>query len=220
MKHLREKAGLRKKDFADKLGVTPAYVSKLERPFKKGDPLPSEEVVRKVAEIVGNNEREKREILINIYLERIKLTVPDEVSDYINDLLTTKKLGVLYSVDSMPEKFRSRLKKDIKELWGNAAKESEFYKRTGLNREIINNAIEGKHLLSKRQVAMLALALRQPLEEYLLLADYVPDVVADVIDEDLVALLIKAKDLNIPQDFINNALKSICDLLINCKKDT
>jgi len=173
----RKKLGLSKTEMARKLHVTYAYYIRLEQPFHIGRALPSVELLKKIARLVAQNDKELekkvfKELLQARYIQRY----PKEIQ------LELKELPAMEFTNSMPQAFIERLKEDIEYPSGLTR---AAYK-SGIPEEILKAVIEGKYVLNRDSVVVLARMLNQSVEEYLALAQYVPEKI-DITDRKLAA---------------------------------
>ena len=175
IREIREKAGLTRKEFAKKLGYTDAHIGLMEKPFSKTGKLPSEELLRKIASKFSHSEEERIAIERNLLLERARLIVAPEVSEYF--LRNSEREAAYVAREGMPLVFVERLKKDIE-----AVKDTEvFYSQLSIPEEAVEETLQGKYIFPRKLVIELAIALGQSIEEYLVLADYMPEEVKSLV---------------------------------------
>lgn len=208
---IREKLGLNQREFARKIKVTFAYVGQMERTPKKGEKpiLPSPEIIKRIANVAGKTEEEKKSIYRKLLLERAKATLPDEIKDIFDENKEKQIIGG----GGMPLPFISRLKEDLKKNRDNL----EFiYKQTGLTREDLKSVLESRGILTREKVISLALALKQPVDQYLILADYMPDELKEYLsNQHLLAFRklskLSPEDINQMVDVLENTLRFLKD---------
>ena len=114
--------------------------------------LPSGELLEKMSDIFSLNERIREELYLMLAKEKLKNNIPDKVLDK----MILGKLG-------MPDKFIKRIEKDVKNT------------KIKIDKKKIDDVINSQAMFSKEEVIELAKSLKQPVSEYLLLAEYIPD---------------------------------------------
>ncbi len=173
VKKLRERHRLTKAEFAGSLGLSPMYVTLLERTPSKRKFIPSVKVIRKIAELFTFGEEERIVTERKLLLELAKLKAPDEIASYFEN---TDKEERLYYGESMPLVFIEKLRKDAKCLEDSDKKAiNKMLKKSGITQNEFEALKQCKYTVNRQKVIALAIALKQPVEEYLLLADYLPD---------------------------------------------
>lgn len=152
------------------MGYTPEHISNIERPPDITRRIATEKMIKKLAEVYAKNEEERISLERRLLLERVQATVsPEVVMHFLTD---EKKLSAYQSEDGMPLVFIDRLKNDLRTV----SDENNFYKSLQtISKDIIEESIRGMRILPRKAVVELAKALDQSIEEYLILADYVPN---------------------------------------------
>ncbi len=176
IKEIREKLGLTQSEFAKKLGISEIYVITLEKAAAsnaKRRPIPSEGLLKSLAELATNDEIEKSLFYQELLYERAKLVMPAELELYLNRKIDSGDI----TSDGMPSAFISRITKDIKQA-GVTVDNLFGMELSGKELQLV---LERRLMLSRKQVISLAMLLNQPVEEYLLLADYMPDSIKNVV---------------------------------------
>ena len=179
---LREKTGMSRKELARKLGVTEMYIGNFERVPRRGERsfVPSDALLRKIARICGSSDEEKKYHEKRLMLARAKQIAPKEIKEYLEEKIQEFS-------DSMPVGFVERLKEDIKRL-----KDSGKYDDDGLINVLTGAGVSEKQLdavvhyrtvLSREKVIALAGLLKQPVEEYLVLSNYMPSAFRHSIEQ-------------------------------------
>ncbi|MCM8765935.1 MAG: helix-turn-helix domain-containing protein [Candidatus Omnitrophica bacterium] len=108
---------------------------------------------------------------------------------------------------AFPPAFIARLKKDI------SSADDKFFSSLETPREIIEEALRGKRILSRKSVIELAIKLKQPVYDYLILAEYIPEEMKILIkNKGLVGIFRKmsslsARELDEVVDTISKILK-------------
>ena len=167
IKAIRLKAKQTQKEFADAIGYTPEYISNVERPPEITRRIATQKMIKKIAEVYAETEEQKISLERKLLLERAQATVSPDVAMHF--LMDEKKLSSYQSEDGMPLVFIERLKKDL----GNIEDLDAFFKSLKTtSRDIVEESLRGMRLLPRKTVVELTRALDQPIEEYLILADY------------------------------------------------
>lgn len=185
IREIREKAGLNRKEFAEKLGYTDAHIGLIEKPFSKTGKLPSEELLRKIASRFSYSEEERITIERKLLLERAKLVVAPEVSKHF--LEVSERVETYIAREGMPLVFIERLKQDIESVKDKNA----FFSQLSVSREAVEEALQGRRILPRKSVIELAVALGQSIEEYLVLADYMPEEIKSIVRHEGVSSLFR-----------------------------
>ncbi len=179
IKNIRIKMGLTQKDFAKKIKISLIYLITLENADAGGSkthrmPLPSEGILKRIARAAAREEDERAIIEKKLMCERANLSMSKELKLFIEK---NKKIGENIASgaggEMMPFDFINRLRNDFKATDG--AIQGDISSRE------VEAVLNGEMILSRKQVVSLAMALRQSVEEYLLLADYMPDSIKNVI---------------------------------------
>ncbi len=102
----------------------------------------------------------------------------------INWLLTGKGEIFISKKTMMPKTFRERIKKDIAAVNGEVIDSLSFKDR-------LNDILSGKDKLRRLEVIELARKLGQPLEEYLVLSNYMPDVFDKALGNDKIVGMLR-----------------------------
>jgi transcriptional regulator with XRE-family HTH domain len=169
IKELRVKAGLRQKDVAAKIGCSAMRISQIEKPPDHGGYLPSHSLIRKIAAFFASSEEDRKKLELKLLYERTKLGSPDEVVEHF--FPNKIKEAFILSATGMPDVFIKRVQEDMdKTMLKKSVKE-----KTGLDEKTMDAFLNGRHVLSREAVIAMAIAMNQSPEEYLLLADYIPE---------------------------------------------
>jgi len=169
IKEIRLRAQLTQKEFADAIGYTPEYISNVERPPEITRRIATEKMIKRIAEVYTKTEEERISLERRLLLERAQVTVNPEVAAHF--LMDEKKLSSYQSEDGMPLVFIARLKKDLENVDNMDALCSSL--KTA-SKDSLYESLRGMRLLARKTVVELARALNQSVEEYLILADYMP----------------------------------------------
>jgi transcriptional regulator with XRE-family HTH domain len=201
IKYLRKSLNLTQEEFAKSLGVEQAYISQIENNQRK----PSFEVLQKLYEVYN---------ISADYILQDKIENPYPAASKVSEPREEYGIGVI-TEGNMPIAFIERLKEDIENI---TAKEA-FYASLETPRETVEKALKGKCILSRRSVIELAMALKQPVFEYLTLADYIPDEIKKVVKRESVIKMFK-KLVKLSPEEIDEVMDAISKLLKPYTKTT
>ena len=201
IKYLRKSLNLTQEEFAKSLGVEQGYISQIENNQRK----PSIEVLQKLYEVYN---------ISADYILQDKLQNPYPAVSVVAERVAKYEVGII-TEGNMPIAFIERLKEDIE----NISSKEAFYASLETPRETIEKALEGKTILSRRSVIELAMALKQPVHEYLALADYIPDEIRKVVKRESVIKMFK-KLAKLNPDEIDEVMDAISKLLKPYTKTT
>jgi transcriptional regulator with XRE-family HTH domain len=84
IKELRQARKLTQKEFAKKIGISDVYLGLIE----KGDRIPSDDILKKIAEVFSANQEERRNLELHLLKERAKLIVAPEIAAIIDKKTT------------------------------------------------------------------------------------------------------------------------------------
>ena len=129
-------------------GVNQVHLNLIE----SGKRLPSGELLDKMSELFNVNEKLKESLYLLLVKEKLKNNIPDKI---------IKKL--ILGKEGMPNAFIEKIKVDIKNV------------KTKIDKKKIEAVLDSSVKLSKEDVVELAESLKQPVSNYLLLAEYIPD---------------------------------------------
>lgn len=165
VKYLREAKGWSQSELARKLLCAPSYVCQIEGQPERasGIPfLPSEDWCRKLSAAWATSPEEEIAVRQRLLLARSREIVPLEVRGYMSDR----------HLSSMPDAFLSRLRTDVEPLsTEELARVEEGCRLSGW----IAIVLRGQGYLTPLEVAVLANALGQSKDEYLVAAEYMSD---------------------------------------------
>lgn len=168
IKEAREKSGLNQRQFAQRIGCTPEYISSIERAPEETHRRASEKIIKKIAEQFSSSPHERDRLERELLFARTRESAPKVIVDeFMSD---PKKISLFRSEVGMPPPFLRRLRKNM----GEAGNESFYALLHTTTKEEIAETLNGVHVLPRKSVVELAESLRQPPEEYLLLAEYIP----------------------------------------------
>lgn len=189
IKAYRKRKGLRQDELAEKCGYSLPYISALERSPEGTSIVPSEKILRKIAEVLSNNDTEKAELTRLLLIERSKMIVPKEIADEFfpdTDEIMKPKIDMT--------KLIKRVEKDMKKV--------RFFRSTKarIPDHRFRAFLRGEVILTKKEVIALATVLEQPVNHYLALAGYIDPEVSELLKERRVSYLFsKVSDLD-PED--------------------
>ena len=167
-------------------GVNQVHLNLIE----SGKRLPSGELLDKMSELFNINEKLKESLYLLLVKEKLKNNIPDKI---------IKKLTL--GKEGMPDAFIERLKGDIKNT------------KTKIDKKKIDAVLDYRIKLSKEDVIELAESLKQPVSDYLLLAEYIPDEFIELMRYKDTERLIKGIARLDDAQKIEKAVKSLADFL-------
>ncbi|MCC6130562.1 MAG: helix-turn-helix domain-containing protein [Acidobacteria bacterium] len=160
IRDVRTRAGLNPRELARQLKMSPAHLYQIED--EKSGALPSDETLRAIARVCCEDPQERAAVAQRLLLARARLIVSPEVAAYLSPRVEEK----------MPEEFQRRLQADLAGRREHEIRlldaQLSFNGRLGL-------VAAGLTGLTKSEVRALAVALGQPVEDYLVAAGYFPD---------------------------------------------
>jgi transcriptional regulator with XRE-family HTH domain len=163
IKKTRESAGMTQKEFAQHINCSEQHISCIERPYDETRRTASEKLLRKIAEKFSKTEDERLKLERDLAIARAKLLISKEIHS------PTLAMEVLSDAikESMPREFIERVKHDIQKLEGVSKEPVENMHLSELT--------EGNIVLSRPSVINLAKRLKQPADDYLMLANYMTE---------------------------------------------
>lgn len=170
IRSLRERAGLSQKDLAGKVGCSATLIWTIEGGGGGKVPLPSPDVLRKIAKACALEPMQERTFCLQLLLGRARQVVPEEVRPYLNDRL----------LSPMPEAFLARLKKDVARM--NAEARERIDKEAGLGGRL-ESVLAGVGQLDRHDVAKLAVVLKHSATGYLMDAGFLSEGVRLVVED-------------------------------------
>lgn len=166
VRYLRERDELTPTQLAARLGCAQSHVWGIEHRVRadkqRNKWVPSEAHLRKMAEVCARSEEEKAELIRRLLLARAREVMGEEIRGYFSDSVL---LG-------MPQVFLDRLQADL--ALRTPEELAHIESACGLTGRITLVLRRLGHV-SPFEVAQLAAALGQSVDQYLLLADYMTD---------------------------------------------
>ncbi len=214
IRDLRIKAGLKQKDVAAKIGCSAMRISQIEKPQEHSGNLPSPNLIRKIAAFFADSEDDRKKLELKLLYERAKLESPAEVVEHFFPN-KTKEIFILANT-GMPVVFISRVQDDMdKTMLKESVKE-----KTGLDDKAMNAFLNGRHVLPRETVIAVAIAMNQPIEEYLLLADYIPENLKDLVKNQAMSNIFRNLTDMSPDDMSDmiNVINATIDIIKKRRK--
>lgn len=208
LKEIRLKKGIKARELAKKAGVTDVYIYAIENPNDMR--LPSDNMIRRIAHALAENEVEEAQISKQLLSAKALSKIAEEARDSIEK----EKIEKIILTESMPIEFVEKLKKDLenKNL-------DEISKNSGINKEIINNILQYRGIISRKDVVALAMALNQSVYDYLLAANYIPDNVKNLLKYDKISSLLRSLE-DLSSEDINSLVDGIISIVEAYKRKT
>ena len=129
-----------------------------------------------MAAVFSSSEQERVEIERLLLLELTKAKAPDEVATFFHD--SGEKEEKLFYGSSMPSAFVQRVKKDLEGFQGHM---DVIFAKTGITEKELTALKNSNLCINRRQVKNLATALNQPVDEYLVLSDYLTEGIIELV---------------------------------------
>lgn len=164
VRQLREARGWTPTQMAVHVGCAQSHIWQIENEKSRhpGGWVPSEEFLRKVSKACSSTPDEEALLRQRLLLLRAREVVPVEVRGYLSSRVQVP----------MPEAFLARLKKDLgRGRTASVARVDRVCQLEGRLRFVL----QGFGQLSAFEVALVAKALKQSVDQYMLLAGYVSD---------------------------------------------
>jgi len=219
IRNLVKENNLTLQEFGEKLNVSYVYATKLVK-GKVGDRdvIPSEEILARIAKMFSKSEEERVRLQKTLLLERMKLIAPPEVKGFFED---KGRVTSFLSGEGMPEAFINRLKKDLEKQSQKKSVTMEsllkkIYDATGITQEEMNAVFEKGYTINRTQVILLARALGQPAEDYLILAEYMPEHIKKIIQSNKQNVLFRSFEQLTPKeiDQFLDAMQKMIDIYL------
>ena len=205
-------------DLAARLKVSPQHVTMLEQSYEKTRRLPSDDLLRRMAEVFSRGNAEgpvtseqqtcRWELERKLLLARAHLTNPPEIQAFLREYAFVGGVPG-YLPDAMPPAFCQRVRDDLE-----AAGPEMLEKAAGavsLTPESMQGVVEGMVSLPRARVVALAHLLAQPEDEYLMLAEMLPDALKRVSQRPSAVGLIDVLS-QLPVEDLDTVLNSLTPL--------
>lgn len=208
LKEIRLKKGIKARELAKKAGVTDVYIYAIENPNDMR--LPSDNMIRRIAHALAENEVEEAQISKQLLSAKALSKIAEEARDSIEK----EKIEKIILTESMPIEFVEKLKKDLenKNL-------DEISQNSGVSKEVINNILQYKGIIPRKDVIALATALNQSVYEYLLAANYIPDNIKNLLKHDKISSLLRSLE-DLSKEDINSLVDGIISIIEAYKRKT
>ncbi len=217
IKAIRKRHGLTQAAFARRLGISAMHACHIERGQSPDGKriLPSEQLLKKISKLFSQDERERVETEKTLLFERARLLVPKEVREYLDQ--DNRREVFVSGGAGMPPAFIKRLKRDLKKIRHN---DNNVLAKANLGRPELDAVLEGTHAVSRQSVMSLARAADQPVDEYLLLSDYMPEYLKNVMKKRGSAMLRRFEGLS-PETLDNmfDVIERMIDMYMKERRD-
>lgn len=112
----------------------------------------------------------------------------------------------------MPEDFIKRVNDDIQK------KGEGFWEKTSISKELLESLLKGSGMISRKDVIMIARELEQPISEYLVLSEYLPEEFEVIKQSNAFEIFRTLNNLSPEEiDKVINALKGVLNLYVDDK---
>lgn len=207
IKYLRKQRGYNLIRFSELIDCTPVHAGRIEKPYSVSHCAASVKLLKRIAAVCADD-MEPRDLLEkNLLMRRAKMRYSKEVAEDL--YLNPESYPQLYS-DGMTKEFIQRLQNDTRGI-----RKSNALVTLAMTHEELKAVLEGRLLLSRRKVLDLARKLKQPVEEYMLLAGYITDGIRNLFtDSNFLALMKRARKLS-PEEIkqLGTAMGSMLSLI-------
>lgn len=174
IRQLRVEKGWSTTELGHRMGYAQPHISQIEneRSRHPGGWIPSEAFLRKLSEVCTSSIAEEALLRQRLLLLRAREVVPKEVRGYLSSSVQ----------DPMPAVFMTRVQKDLGRARASAIKRVD--RVCGLEGRF-RFVLQGLGQLTALEVGLVAQALAQPIDQYLLLAGYVSDGMRVLLQDDV-----------------------------------
>lgn len=205
IRQIRFKLGLTPSQMARNLKVSYSYYTRLERPFEEGKALASEKLLRKLASLASEGDQEEEQRILRRLLQaRAKILIPPELRYELVAQPSKEDFS-----DSMPEPFLKRVKADVDYVGL-----PRVLKVLNMPQSVFQEVLDGKRVLSREKVIRLAVALDQPIHEYLALSGYLPVALQTAFEKNKEAMQMFFRSIEkIPVEKVGAFLEVISELI-------
>lgn len=177
---LRQQTGMSQAKLAHVVGASPMHIGVIERPHTRERSVPSVELLRKLVDVLVPIPEDRPATLLQVLLARARMTAPPEIASRLTlDATAREGPAPPFSAGGFPAPFLARLRHD---LHGMAKQDlAHLVAAIDCSEERFQQVLKGHGLLSSQQVLGVANQLRQPEDDYLILAGYLPLWMQDVL---------------------------------------
>lgn len=178
---LREEAGLSIEVFAKRLKISLGYAYRLERQDPGKFQVPGQRLIARISQVLGKSKTEQEKLEKRLAAARLRQTIGQGTLGYLVEGPGPVSEG--QAAESLPVSFRQRFSKDLQR---HSRKEQQrFAHAVGiLDKRGFEPVVQGALSLARHQVLALAHMLKEPVDEYLMLAGLLPRALSRLIEHE------------------------------------
>lgn len=194
---LREEAGVSVEIFAKKLKISLGYAYRLERQDPGAFQVPGPKLINRIASVLSKSKSEQENLAKRLLAERLRQTVGHGTLGYLVDSPgpSQERSGS----GLLPGSFRQRLEKDLQRR--PRKEQIRIAKSIGIiDKRGLDPVVHGELSLPRHQVLALAHILKEPVDEYLMLAGLLPRALSRLIEHEGSSYLFGLLDKMEPDD--------------------
>jgi len=164
IRYLREKKGYSLATFAALIECSFVHAARIEKPYHVTHNSASPKLLKRIAAVCGADEQSRDILVKKLMMKRARIFYS---GDIVDDVFSKPAVNSRSYGEGMPVEFIERLRHDSQ-----ATARENIFPKLSITPETLREVLEGRFVLSARSVASVARKLRQPVDEYLLLAGY------------------------------------------------
>lgn len=191
----REEKGWMLQELCDKVGMNYVHISYIE----KGIRVPSEEAVKKIAEVLARDKKDEEELRTQLLFLLAQIKAPKE----IRNKLKLKQQEDTYFPVSMPVEFINQLRQDLKTA------DMLLLEKHGISQDMIRQVFVGQAALSRADVIKIAKILNKDVTDYLVKAQYIPDELRELLDNKALLMQLFRSLKQLPPESMDKTIKAI-----------
>ncbi|GJL51946.1 MAG: hypothetical protein NPIRA01_31730 [Nitrospirales bacterium] len=194
---LREEAGVSIAVFAKKLKISLGHAYRLERQEPGSFQVPGPKLIHRIAAVLSKSKSEQENLAKRLLAERLRQTVGHGTLGYLVDSPGPSQESS--GTGLLPVSFRQRLQRDLQRH--SRKEQMRIAKSVGvLDKRGLEPVVEGELSLPRHQVLALAHILKEPVDEYLMLAGLLPRALSRLIEHEGSSYLFGLLDKMEPDD--------------------
>ncbi|GJL61744.1 MAG: hypothetical protein NPIRA04_03980 [Nitrospirales bacterium] len=197
LRTLREEAGVSVEIFAKKLKISLGYAYRLERQNPGAFQVPGPKLISRIATVLSKSKSEQENLVKRLLAERLRQTVGHGTLGYLVD--SPDPSQERSGSGLLPGSFRQRLEKDLQRR--SRKEQIRIAKSIGIiDKRGLDPVVQGELSLPRHQVLALAHVLKEPVDEYLMLAGLLPRALSRLIEHEGSSYLFGLLDKMEPDD--------------------
>lgn len=176
IKYLRERNNYDYVEFARRIKCSYVHVTQIEREYNVVRRTASPALLKTIADVCSKNPEDRMLLEQKLLRKRARIVLQQDLAEHAFGDLSMDSFIVS---DSMPKVFIERLKKDISNL-----EDKNVITKLSITKTALDAVLAGRYFLSHRKVSEIAKRFKQPENEYLILAGYIPESLRKLIDNE------------------------------------